>query len=70
MHPIREARKAQGRSIHEVADAIGMDPTYLSKAERGRVGFTTKRLYQLGQVLGLDDLVRVLEPFIRAKESA
>ncbi len=50
---LRAARKAAGKSLREVAEAVGMTESNLSKIERGQTATTTDRLYDISAYLGL-----------------
>jgi transcriptional regulator with XRE-family HTH domain len=50
---LRIIREAQGRSLREVANAAGIDPTALSRIERGLRAPTTTTLVGIYQALGL-----------------
>jgi transcriptional regulator with XRE-family HTH domain len=52
---IRKSRRANNKSLQDVADALQVTAVYVSEVERGkRPPFVTTRLPALGQVLNLD----------------
>jgi len=52
---IRSSRRTLGKSLQEVAEAIGVTAMYVSEVERGkRPPFVTERLPRLGRVLNID----------------
>jgi len=62
--PLRAVREAQGRGLREVARGAGVDPSYLSRVERGLDGVTVATLHALARELRLDELARLLEPWV------
>lgn len=55
---LREIRKERGLTLREVADKAGIDFTYLSKIENGRIPYTpaVDTIRQLADVLKVDSL--------------
>jgi len=52
---IRSNRRRLGKSLQEVADALGVTAVYISEVERGkRPPFVTGRLEKLAEVIGVD----------------
>lgn len=56
----RAARVARGLSLREVARRTDIDPSQLSKVERGMVGLSVENLRRLADVLELRDLTAAL----------
>lgn len=67
---LREVRKARGLGLRQVAAAVGIDPTHLSRVERGLARLSLDSLLRIAQVLDLQDLERVVAPFAREEPSA
>jgi transcriptional regulator with XRE-family HTH domain len=63
--PLRSVREAQGLSLREVAREAGIDPSQLSRIERGVDGLSISTLARLARVLGLRDLERHLRLYAR-----
>lgn len=61
--PLRAVREAQGLGLVETAKRADMDPAHLSRVERGVGGLSVASLARLARVLGLKELVRLLEPY-------
>lgn len=57
-------REAQGLGLRETARRAGLDPTHLSRVERGQAGLSVESLERLAHVLGLSDLARLLHPHV------
>lgn len=55
---IKQLRKQKGLTLRALAEKVGLDFTYLSKVENGRVDYTpsTNKIRNLAQVLGVDEL--------------
>ncbi len=55
---IRELRKQKHLTQRQLAELIGVDFTYLSKIENGRLGYTpsTKTIHDLANALEADEL--------------
>lgn len=51
---IAEARKASGRSLRDLAGAIGRSPSYLNDIEHGRRVPSSDVVSELAEALGLD----------------
>lgn len=62
--PVRDVRRAQGLGLRQTAALAKIDPSHLSKFERGEVGLSTASLLRLARVLGLRDLDRLLSPYV------
>jgi transcriptional regulator with XRE-family HTH domain len=60
---LRAVREAQGRGLRATGREARIDPSRLSKIERGLQRNTVGELVRLGRVLELRDLVRTLELF-------
>jgi transcriptional regulator with XRE-family HTH domain len=60
---VRSLRQARGLTLEALADAAGMNVTYLSDIERGRSNPTIGKLGDLAVVLGISvsELVRLAE---------
>ena len=63
---VRSLRQARGLTLEALADAAGMNVTYLSDIERGRSNPTIGKLGDLAVVLE----VQVSEVIARAEQSA
>jgi transcriptional regulator with XRE-family HTH domain len=61
---LREVRIALGRGLREVAQDADLDPTYLSRIERGKQQASIQALHALARTLGLRDLARQLDPYM------
>lgn len=57
-HRLRQMRKDKGLTLRGVAQAAGIDFTYLSKIENGRIPYTpaAETIRQLASVLGVDSI--------------
>lgn len=55
---LRELRKARGLTLRELAEKAGVDFTYLSKIETGKLQYTpgTDTIRKLAELLGADPL--------------
>jgi transcriptional regulator with XRE-family HTH domain len=62
--PLREVREAQGLSVRETARRAGLDPTHLSKVERGQAKLSIESLARLAAVLGLSTLAGLLDQYV------
>ena len=60
---LRAVREAQGRSLRSVAREAGVDPSYLSRVERGLRRPSVPFLQAVGRALGLRNLVGALDLF-------
>jgi transcriptional regulator with XRE-family HTH domain len=56
---IREARDKAGLSQSEVAEAMNVRQTYVSKMELGQVNLSIDRLVELAAALGLEVTIHV-----------
>ncbi|MCB1889694.1 MAG: helix-turn-helix transcriptional regulator [Rhodocyclaceae bacterium] len=54
MSKIRAARVAKGLTLRQVADMSGLDPSSVSRIERGLLGTRPDSARRLGAVLGID----------------
>lgn len=63
--PLRAVREARGMSLRQVAQAANVDPTQLSRAERGLSSLSIDSLYRVCRVLGLTEMARLLRPYVR-----
>lgn len=61
--PLRAVRLAQGLGLRETARQAGIDPSHLSRIERGTAQPTVDTLARLARVLGLRELARLLHPY-------
>jgi transcriptional regulator with XRE-family HTH domain len=61
---LRELRLAKGLSQEALADAAGLDRTYVSSCERGRRNVSLVNIHRLASVLGVEpgELLRVSGP--------
>jgi transcriptional regulator with XRE-family HTH domain len=59
---LRRARLLAGLSLLEVSHRTGIDPSQLSRIERGSAGLTTERLGRLAPVLELstEDIAEIV----------
>lgn len=57
---LRELRLARGLSQEDLADAAGLDRTYVSSCERGKRNISLTNIYRLARALGVEpaELVR------------
>lgn len=62
-HSLREVRRAQGLSLRRAAALAEIDAGHLSRVERGEAYLSLDALARLGDVLGLRELTRLLEPY-------
>jgi transcriptional regulator with XRE-family HTH domain len=65
--PLHGVRVARGLSLREAARRAGIDPGHLSKFERGEERLGIDNLLRLARVLGVEEMVKTLEPY--AKEA-
>lgn len=56
-----------GVSLRSVARKAGLDPTHLSRIERGETQVTVDVLYRLAVALDQEDLAQHLEPHLSRK---
>jgi transcriptional regulator with XRE-family HTH domain len=61
---LRAVREAQGLGLRETARRAGLDPSHLSRVERGTGRLSLESLERLARVLGLRDLARLLHPHL------
>lgn len=54
MSKMREARKAKGLTVVKLAVLVDMDPSSISRIERGIQGVTPQAAKRIGEVLGID----------------
>jgi transcriptional regulator with XRE-family HTH domain len=57
---------ARGLGLRETAERAGITPAHLSRVERGQRQLSVDALGRLAEVLGLDELVRLLAPYREA----
>ncbi len=62
--PLRAVREANGLGLREVARRASIDPSQLSRVERGHSSLSVDALARLAQVLGLAELERLLRPYV------
>ena len=60
---LREIREERRLSLREAARRAGIDPTQLSRVERGRAGLSVDAAARLAAVLGMRGLPQRLAPF-------
>ena len=55
---LRQVRKERGLTLRQLAEQVGVDFTYLSKIENGRVGYTpgVETIRALAQILRVDSI--------------
>jgi transcriptional regulator with XRE-family HTH domain len=58
---LRAVRMAQDLGLREAARRADLDPGELSRIERGKQRASVSAMKRIGRVLGLKDLVRVLD---------
>jgi transcriptional regulator with XRE-family HTH domain len=63
--PLRSARLAKGMGLRTTARKAGIEPAHLSRVERGQKQLSVKSLHRLAKVLGLKELERVLQPYVK-----
>jgi transcriptional regulator with XRE-family HTH domain len=63
--PLHGGRIARGLSLRETARRARIDPGHLSKFERGEERLGVDSLVRLARVLGVDEFVKLLEPYAR-----
>lgn len=68
--PLRAVRQARGLGLREVARRADVDPTHLSRAERGTAQLSIPALLRVARVLGLGELVTHLELYLREREDS
>ena len=51
---LRELRRARGLSQEELADAAGLDRTYVSSCERGHRNISLLNIYRLAEALAVE----------------
>lgn len=56
-----------GVSLRSVAREAGLDPTHLSRIERGETQPTVDVLYRLAVALNQEDLAHQLQPYVSPK---
>jgi transcriptional regulator with XRE-family HTH domain len=61
--PVRSVRLAAGLTLTELAAAAGLDPSALSRFERGLTGVSLRSLLALARALDLKALAATLEPY-------
>lgn len=61
--PLRAVRIARGKGLRETAQAAGITPSHLSRAERGERQLSVEALARLAKVLGLSELAKLLDPY-------
>lgn len=60
---LRDMRTAHGLTLREMAHRSGVDPSQLSRAERGLEGPSPRLVLAVARTLGLRDVIRVMEMF-------
>jgi transcriptional regulator with XRE-family HTH domain len=65
---LRAVREAQRRGLRATARLVPMDPSRLSKIERGLERPTVDELVGLGKILGLRDLVETIGLFYQPRD--
>ncbi|WP_114593643.1 helix-turn-helix domain-containing protein [Euzebya pacifica] len=63
--PLRQVRIARGLTLQEVATRAQVDAAQLSRVETGKSGLSVNSLFRVAQVLGLTELVQLLQPYVR-----
>jgi transcriptional regulator with XRE-family HTH domain len=66
---LRAVREAQGLGLREAARRAGLDPTHLSRVERGQGRLSIESLERLARVLGLTELAKLLQPHVLGLEN-
>jgi transcriptional regulator with XRE-family HTH domain len=67
MSKMREARKAKKLTVVKLAILVGLDPSSISRIERGLHGVTPQTAKRIGEVLGIDPAEII---FMERKEEA
>jgi transcriptional regulator with XRE-family HTH domain len=67
--PLRAIREAHGMSLREAARRAELDPTFLSRVERGEERLSVRSLERVARVLGLRDLAKLLGPWVAIEEA-
>ena len=62
--PALQTRVLQGRSQMEVAHEAGVDPSQLSKIERGLASPSVSTLYRIARALKMRNLSDAIEPYV------
>jgi transcriptional regulator with XRE-family HTH domain len=62
--PLRAVREARGMSIRETARLASLDPTFLSRVERGQDRLSVRSLERVAKALGLRELAKLLAPWV------
>ena len=62
--PLRVVRQAHGLGLRDVARRANIDPSHLSKAERGLHALSLPALLRVARVLGLRELAAFIEPYV------
>ena len=63
--PLRMVREARGMSLREVARKADLDPTFLSRVERGEDRLSVRSLNRVARALGLRELAKLLGPWVK-----
>src|SRR5271154_6766321 len=65
---VRDCRREAGKTLQEVADALGVSPVYVSEVERSkRPPFVTEKLKKLAAILGVDPSKLILRAWLEKK---
>jgi transcriptional regulator with XRE-family HTH domain len=64
---LKDLRLKRGLSVRELGRRTGIDPTHLSRVERGRAHLSVDALARVAQALGMRGLTRQLAPFREAE---
>lgn len=62
--PLRAIREAHGMSLRELARRASLDPTFLSRVERGEERLSVRSLERVARAVGLRDLAKLLGPWV------
>lgn len=70
MSTLRSIRQANGESLEHAAARIGVNPTHLSRIERGQVAPSLPLFQRIARAYGLRRLASMVEPFTRGSANA
>jgi transcriptional regulator with XRE-family HTH domain len=65
---IRDLRRQAGKTLQEIADALGVSAVYISEVERGkRPPFVTEKIKLLAPILGVDSSKLILRAWVERR---
>lgn len=65
--PLRHLWEAQGKGLRDTSRTTDMDPGRLSRISTGKAQASVRELLVLAKALGLRDLAKLLEPWVRPR---